>query len=90
MWKIMLLTAGIAALLTGSATAQSYQPEWGSGNIVPNTNEPYVTPNGPFFAGEPYDGSVRSRAGNSYAYQPAPRHHLRYHTMQGHSDMDRM
>jgi hypothetical protein len=83
--KIMMGTA-LAALVASSAMAQSYQPEWGSGNIVPNTNQ---SPN----------GSVRSETLNAYAFVPAPDayafvpapHRSLYHhrAMQGHSDMDR-
>jgi hypothetical protein len=99
MLKMIILGAGLATVLASSAMAQSYQSEWGSGNIVPDTNQP------PYGAtvSEPYLGPLSARASapesralssralsaRSYAYQPAPRHHLHSHTMQGHSDMDR-
>jgi hypothetical protein len=97
MLKMIILGAGIATLLASSARAQSYQPEWGSGNIVPDANappygatvsEPYLGPLGAR-AFAPDRGYARGYAPDSYAYQPAPRHHLHEHTMQGHSDMDR-
>ena len=93
MLKMMILGTGVAALLASSAMAQSYDPENGSGNIVPNTNYSQTGPTAsqPYFGSEPYVGrrSARAYQPDSYAYQPAPRHHLHQHTMQGHSDMDR-
>ena len=92
MIKMILLGAGVAAVLATSAMAQSYQPEWGSGNIVPNTS---YGPTGPT-VNEPYYGASapqafapESRAYARDSYASAPRHHLRRHEMQGHSDMDR-
>ena len=86
--KIILLGAGVAALLASSAMAQSYDPAVGSGNIVPDTGYDGPTVN------EPYYGPSRAFARESRAYArdsyaSAPRHHLRFHEMQGHSDMDR-
>jgi len=96
MMKMILMVALVTAALASSAMAQSYQPEWGSGNIVPNTSYAPTGPavNGPYFRSDRYAGTPGARAyapdsytRGSYAY--APRHHLRFHTMQGHSDMDR-
>lgn len=39
MLKKMMIGAGLAVVVATSAMAQSYQPEVGSGNIVPNTNQ---------------------------------------------------
>jgi len=92
MIKMILVGALVTTALVSSAMAQSYQPEWGSGNIVPNTgygptgptlNEPYLGPSVP----QAFAPESRASARGSYAY--APRHHLRRHEMQGHSDMDR-
>jgi hypothetical protein len=93
-FKKMMTGAVLAAVLGSSALAQSYDPEAGSGNIVPNTNfaptgptvnEPYFEP----FGARAFAPESRGYSTDPYAYQAAPRHHLRYHTMQGHSDMDR-
>ena len=95
MMKIILLGAGVAALLASSAMAQSYDPSVGSGNIVPDTGYGPTgsTVNEPYFGSEPYVGRpiARAYARDSYSpdYASAPRHHLRRHEMQGHSDMDR-
>jgi hypothetical protein len=93
MFKMFLFGAGVAVLLASSAMAQSYDPAVGSGNIAPNTNQSPTGPtvSEPSFGSEPYVGrpSARAYAPDSYAYQPAPRHHLHRNTMQGHSDMDR-
>ena len=95
MIKMVLLGTLVSALLASSAMAQSYDPAVGSGNIAPDTDQ---SPGAPV-ASEPYLGSTaqpyagsfsaRATAPDAYAYQPAPRHHLHRHTMQGHSDMDR-
>ena len=89
MIKMILVGALVTAALVSSAMAQSYQPEWGSGNIVPNTGYGPTGPvlNEPYFAPRAFAPESRAYARDSYA--SAPRHHLRFHSMQGHSDMDR-
>jgi hypothetical protein len=68
MLKKLMMGAGFAALIATSAMAQSYQPEWGSGNIVPNTSP------------APSISAMRDSAPDAYVYQPAPRqHHLNHH-----------
>jgi opacity protein-like surface antigen len=94
MMKMILVAALVTAALASSAMAQSYDPAVGSGNIVPNT----AAAPAPYFRSGDYIGArayapesnayeARASARGSYAY--APRHHLRYRDMQGHSDMDR-
>jgi hypothetical protein len=97
MIKMILVGALVVAALVSSAMAQSYQPEWGSGNIVPNSgygptggptvNEPYYGSGA--YVGRPQAFAPESRAYARDSYASAPRHHLRWHEMQGHSDMDR-
>jgi hypothetical protein len=96
MMKMILMGALVTAALVSSAMAQSYQPEWGSGNIVPNTSYAPTPPavSGPYAGSGRYVGAPRafapeSRAYGRDSYASAPRHHLRFHDMQGHSDMDR-
>ena len=48
MLKKIIIGAAFSALIASSAMAQSYQPEWGSGNIVPGPNGGFVS--------APYDG----------------------------------
>lgn len=68
MLKKLMMGAGFVALIATSAMAQSYQPEVGSGNIVPNTSP---APSIPAF---------REAFPDAYAYQPAPsKHHVNRH-----------
>jgi hypothetical protein len=68
MLKKLMMGAGFVALIATSAMAQSYQPEWGSGNIVPNTSP------------APSISAMRDSAPDAYAYQPAPRQrHMNHH-----------
>jgi opacity protein-like surface antigen len=57
--KKLILGAALAALLVSAASAQSWQPSVGSGNIVPPYN---------------YQAQTQNTGHGSYAYQPAPRH----------------
>jgi hypothetical protein len=92
MIKMILMAGLVTAALASSAMAQSYDPEVGSGNIVPDTNWSPTRPtvNEPYYGARAFAPESRAYARDSYAQQPAPRHHLHFHTMQGHSDMDRM
>ena len=79
MLKNIMIGAAVSALMASSAMAQSYQPEWGSGNIVPGSSggfvsSPYAEQFGGPYAGV-YVGTPYSRA---YAYErPAYRRYNR-------------
>ncbi|HEY6023231.1 MAG TPA: hypothetical protein VIV34_03535 [Pseudolabrys sp.] len=62
MLKIMMIGTGLAAILASSAMAQSYQPEVGSGNIVPK---------------QEYNTTFRSGT-DAYAYERPVLHHHRH------------
>ncbi len=64
MLKKIMIGAGLATIVATSAMAQSYQPEVGSGNIVPNKQE--------------YSSTVRS-GDSAFAFQrSAPHHHMHH------------
>jgi len=70
--KKILLSAAIAMLFASPAVAQSYNPDFGTGNVI---NLPALEHGGGFGYSEPY------------AYEPAPAHvrrefrgrHVRHH-----------
>ena len=69
MLKKIMIGAGLATLLATTAMAQSYQPEVGSGNIVPK---------------QEYNNTLRSgsmRAGtDAFAFErTTPHHHMSHH-----------
>lgn len=77
MLKKIIIGAAFSALIASSAMAQSYQPEWGSGNIVPGPNGGFVS--------TPYDrerfGVPGAYSGGPYAYErPTVHHRYRHHT----------
>jgi len=80
MLKKITMGAVFAALVASSAMAQSYQPEWGSGNIVPGSGGGFVTSpySGERFGG-PYAGAyVGTPYNRAYAYErPAYRRYNR-------------
>jgi hypothetical protein len=74
MLKNIMIGAAVSALMASSAMAQSYQPEWGSGNIVAGSSGGFVTvPYGTERFGGPYVGA--------YAYE-RPTVHQRYRQPQ--------
>ena len=70
MLKKLIMSAGFVALIASSAMAQSYQPEWGSGNIVPNI---YPQPSTPM-AQESFPDSDASQ--KPALHRHAMKHHL--------------
>jgi len=90
--KIMIGTA-LAGLITSSAMANWNGPYGSYGyDDYGYTAGPGVGVGvGPFgiYAGAaPYDGYGYGYAARPYGYTYAPRHHLRHHRMQEHSDMN--
>jgi opacity protein-like surface antigen len=61
--KKLMIGVGLATIVATSAMAQSYQPEVGSGNIVPNGQ---------------YNNTSRS-GDNAFAYQRTVQHHRAHH-----------
>jgi hypothetical protein len=74
MLKKIMIGAGLATILATSAMAQSYQPEWGSGNIAPGTGA---------------QSGITTRGENAFAFEPGgPRGHVHYHHGWNHHDRD--
>ena len=73
MLKKLLIGAGIATIVATSAMAQSYQPEVGSGNIIPNANQ------------QP-SSETYGRGIDAYAYQGTTAHHA--YRLKHHWDRD--
>ena len=74
MLKKIIIGAAFSALIASSAMAQSYQPEWGSGNIVAGSSGGFVT--------VPY-GTERFGEPGAYAYERPTVHH-RYRQPRQH------
>ena len=74
MLKKIMIGAGLATILATSAMAQSYQPEWGTGNIAPGKSTEY---------------GITTRGDNAYAFERGPlhRHHIHHERMM-HRDLD--
>jgi hypothetical protein len=76
MLKKIIIGAAFSALMASWAMAQSYQPEWGSGNIVAGSSGGFVAvPYGTERFGGPYAGA--------YAYERPMVHH-RYRQSRQH------
>ena len=54
----------VTSIMTATALAQSYQPEWGSGNIVSGN------PHSRSMVSHPYGGRYSSNATAAFAYAP--------------------
>lgn len=83
MLKKLIIGAAFSALIASSAMAQSYQPMWGSGNIIPGPNGGFA--NVPYDAerfGGPYAGAyAEAPFAGPFAYEPPAVHHrYRHHT----------
>jgi hypothetical protein len=83
MLKKITMGAVFAALMASSALAQSYQPEWGSGNIVPGSSGGFVSsPNDAQGFGAPYAGAyLGTPSSRAYAYE-RPAHRRSYRQQQ--------
>ena len=73
MLKKLMIGAGLATILATSAMAQSYQPEVGSGNIVPK---------------QEYSNSTIRSGDNAFAFERGAVHHHRMHHDYNNLDRD--
>jgi hypothetical protein len=77
--KKYLIVAGLLAVIATPAFAQSYVPEFGTGNVLPFTYGPNTSVAGPYDS----DGS-----GPPYAQAPARERHAHAHARSWDRDSD--
>jgi hypothetical protein len=71
--RLALIAAIAAAGITSPALAQSFDPEAGSGNVVPFSYAPIPTPSGTFFARHGRQGRIAARRNGLHAFAMVPR-----------------